>query len=311
MSLHRVMAFAPSSSANLGPGFDVLSVAHDAYEDSVEAELMDGDELRVEVNGEGVPLDYRNNSAAWAVYNMCRQEGLRVGVRLNIRKGVPIGLGLGSSGASAAAAVAAVAELLELRVSSDKLVEYAMKGEEAAAGEAHPDNVAASLLGGFTITASLSPLRVRRLKTNLEVNLMLFIPQGYRIEGKTRLARSMLPSHVPLSSVVRNESRLSALLAGLIEGDRELFSAGLGDDIVETARLPLFPYFPEVKEKAVELGALGACVSGAGPSVLVFTDGRSDEAAIATSGLNVCGKYGYKCFVKRARVTGGVRVEVE
>ncbi|MGC9105796.1 MAG: homoserine kinase [Thermoprotei archaeon] len=299
---------SPSSSANLGSGYDVLAVAHDAFFDVLEIEARPSTEIDVAIESEGVPLDARKNSASYAVLRMLEELNIKQKVKIRLWKGVPAGLGLGSSGASAAGAVVGVNEALKLNLSKDELVKFASYGEEAAAGSAHPDNVAASVVGGFVAVVSQSPLKVVSIPHNVDVEFVLFIPE-VRIEQKTMKARELVPKEIPTKKYVENLRFATALIVGLQKGDRDLIRLGLNDEIVEKAREPLFPYYPRLKEMALKHNAVGACVSGAGPSVLVFVDDKTDKDGLIKDGLNVCEAFGIRCKVKLARATHGARVE--
>ena len=299
---------SPSSSANLGAGYDVLAVAHDAFFDVIEIEVEPHSEIDVKVSSSASPEVVEKNSASYAVLRMLQELGIKAKVRIRVEKGVPAGLGLGSSGASAAGAVVGVNHALKLGLSLDELVRFAAYGEEAAAGSAHPDNVAASVYGGFVAVISNNPVKVVRIPHNFDLEFLLFIPE-VRIEEKTKKARELVPKTESIGKMVSNMRFVTSLILGLVKGDRDLIRLGLNDDIVEKARLPLFPFYPDLKKKALEHNAIGACVSGAGPSVLVFLDERTDKDGVVKDGLAVCQAYGIGCKVKFARVTNGARVE--
>lgn len=297
-----------SSSANLGAGFDILALAHNAFEDTVEIDAKTSNELIIRVEGEGVPLSVEKNSASFALYEFLKDYNIKADVRLKIIKGIPAGLGLGSSGASAAAAVYGANEIFKIGLSRQELVKYAMKGEIASSGSPHPDNVAASLVGGIVGVIGSNPIRVEQIPLNLEFDIVLIIP-FVKIEAKTKKAREMVPKQIELSKYVNNSRYLSSLMLGFIKGDRDLVRLGLNDDIVEKAREPLFPYYPKIKEVALLYNAIGACVSGAGPTIAVFIDSKSDRNKIIEESLNVCKAYGYECIYKIAKVSGGAWIE--
>lgn len=304
-----IKAIAYSSSANLGAGYDILAVAHNAFFDEVTATILSEGILKIRVISDGLPQDYERNTAGWALYNMLRKLEIKAEIELKIKKGVPIGLGLGSSGASASAAIAAVNELLGLGLSRQQLVEFAMEGERASAGEPHPDNVAASTLGGFVAVTSMNPIQVVNIvPARKDFRLLLFIPQIH-IENKTKKAREMVPKTIDIKSHVINSRYLASLLLGLQTGDRELIKKGLNDEIVEKSRLPLFPYYPELKKLGVETNAIGVCVSGAGPSILAFVDDETDFDTLMRKGIDICNSYNTKCITKVAEIASGVRVE--
>ncbi|MCY0859133.1 MAG: homoserine kinase [Sulfolobaceae archaeon] len=303
-------ARAYSSSANLGAGYDILAVAHNAFFDEVTAIPLSEGKIDVKVIADGIPQDYQKNTAGWAVYNMLKELDLKVEVELRVKKGVPIGLGLGSSGASSAAAVTAVNEALGLNLSKLELVKFAMEGERAAAGEPHPDNVAASIMGGFVAVTSVNPIHVINILPHKDLNLkfLLFIPQIY-IENKTKKAREMVPKVVDIKSHVTNSRYLASLLLGLQTGNKELIKRGLNDEIVEKSRLPLFPFYTEFKKLGLEAGAVGVCVSGAGPTILAFIDESTNVNMLMTKGVEICDAHKVKCITKIAEIANGVEIE--
>ncbi|BCU69004.1 homoserine kinase [Stygiolobus caldivivus] len=304
----KIIAKAFSSSANLGAGFDILAMAHDAFYDSVEITSQPSSSLQVYVEGEGVPNIPEQNSASFALIKLLEEFNIKAKLKVKVNKGIPPGLGMGSSGASSSAAVVAANELFKLELSNDDLVKFSMLGEIAASGSPHPDNVAASVVGGVVAVVSSEPVRVVQIPVNLPFSLILFIPK-VNIEAKTKKAREMVPKHVELQKLVKNSRYLSSLLIGLIKGDRELVRTGLNDDIVEKAREPLFPYYSKLKEVALNHNAIGACVSGAGPTIAVFVDEKSDKAQIIKDGLKICESYGYECSVKEAKIARGAWIE--
>jgi len=303
-----VIIKAFSSSANLGAGYDILALAHNAFEDTIELQAESSSEVSIKVEGEGIPLEVEKNSASFALQELLRDFGVKAKVKVKITKGIPAGLGLGSSGASSAAAVYGANELFKLGLSRKELVKYAMRGEIASSGSPHPDNVAASLVGGLVSVISSNPIRVEEIPVNIDFELLLIIPL-VKIEAKTKKAREMVPKQIEISKYVSNSRYLSSLILGFIKGDRELIRLGLNDEIVEKAREPLFPYYPKIKEIAISHNAIGACVSGAGPTVAIFIDSYSDKNKIVEGALSVCKAYGYECIYKIAKVAGGAWIE--
>ncbi|BBD72919.1 homoserine kinase [Sulfodiicoccus acidiphilus] len=293
---------AHSSSANLGPGFDVLAVAHSVFRDEVEVRILGEGSLKVELAG-GDPL---TNTASYAVLKMLENLGHKVQVEVRVRKGIPAGLGLGSSGASAAAAVAALNELLGSGVDRNTLVKYAMVGEVASSGSPHPDNVAASVVGGWVAVTSVEPLKVVSIPAPRDYLLVLVVPD-LKLEGKTKKAREMVPRQISMEDHVESTRRLTSLLVGLSSGNRELVREGMRDNLVETARLPLFPFYPEVRKSALERNAVGVCVSGAGPSVLILADRSTDVDGIRDDVRRISG---LRAEVYLTEVGEGVKVEV-
>jgi len=200
------------------------------------------------------------------------------GVRLSIEKGVRPSSGMGSSAASAAAAAVGIDEVFGLGYSREDLVGFAAEGERAVAGSAHRDNVAPAILGGFTVVrdggvVSLEPP---------EAWFAVALPE---VELSTERSREVLPHSVPLGDVVENVSHASTLVAGVASGDAELMGQGMRDVVVEPRRAELVPGFNDVREAALEVGALGVALSGAGPSVAALC--REEATAEEVAGAMV------------------------
>jgi len=269
----RVRVEAPASTANLGVGFDALSAPIWGLLDRVEARLDPRTEgVTVEaVEGpyrEGVPHSPAN-TAAIAAAEAARLGGWegRPGIVLRVWKGVPPGMGLGSSGASAAAGALAADRLLGLGLSRGELVRAAGQAEARYAGTPHYDNVAASITGEVSVVA-VHKDRIILYTLRDPPQIMVALPRVRVPEQKTRLMRSVLPETIPFGKAVGQWQRLAALVAALQAGDWE--AAGLlimSDEIVEPARAPYVPCYHEAKEAALRAGAYAAFISGAGPSM--------------------------------------------
>lgn len=284
-----VKAVAYSSSANLGPGFDALAVALNAYKDIVEVWFEDRPGVRARVEGEYAQAAGGGATALRALEELLRivgDPGLGLGVR--IVKGIPPGRGLGSSGASAAGAVAAAAKLLGLSLPMEDLVRAAGAGEGAAAGSPHYDNVAASLLGGFVVIApGVDGLRVASIRGKAWFSVLT--PMDPVPENKTRVMREVLPREVPLVEAVVNWSRLAMMVSAIHRGDWRLVGEMMmGDRIVEPRRSRYIRCFGEVKAAALEAGALGFTISGAGPSMIALAGGRGQASRILDAMMGAC-----------------------
>jgi homoserine kinase len=248
MRRHRVVR-VPASSANLGPGYDALAAALSL---SLELEVEEtGGDLVVDCDTPGVPSDRTN---------LCVQafERLHPADRLyfRIRSQIPLTGGLGSSAAAIVAGVVAADHMFELD---------APLFDVAAELEGHPDNVAAALYGGFVIcTADGAPARFEPAP-GLE-GVLAIPPDAVR----TSEARAALPGEVPIDEAVFNASHAALLVLGLARGDLDLIGRGLADRIHQPRRAHLYPRSMELVERATELGAIGASISGAGPTVLFW-----------------------------------------
>jgi homoserine kinase len=272
--VERAAAFAPGTVSNVGCGFDVLGFALEQPGDVVIAipREQPGIEI-VDITGDNgrLPRDPDRNTASVAAAALIGQGS---GVSLVIRKGLPLASGIGSSGASAVAAVLAVNEALALNASLEVLLRCAMEGERVSAGAVHPDNVAPSLLGGFVLARSIDPPDMVRLPVPADVACAVLCPA---LEIETRAARAILPDHVPLASAVRQWANVGALVAALYTGDLDLLGRAMVDHIVEPHRARLVPGFRHITRAALDSGAIGCTLSGAGPAMFALC--RSLESA--------------------------------
>ncbi len=267
---------APASTANLGPGFDVFGLAIDAFYDTVTVTKKKGVGGRITVvvdgGGGGVPAAVSRNTAGLVARNIAKRFGIRSGLEVCIRKGVPAGFGMGSSAASAAAAAVAMNKLFALGMDANELVRWAGTGERAAAGAVHYDNVAAAVLGGFVIVAGGGPApEVIKVRPPRDLVMCVAVPTIKVPKRKTMVSRGVIPARVLLEKHVKNVAGASAMVAGFFMGDPAMIGrAANGDVIVEEARRRTIPGFDAVKRRAIRAGALGVTISGAGPSVIAF-----------------------------------------
>ena len=259
-----ICAKAWSSSANLGPGFDVLAIAHKAFNDVVC--VREGKRFEVSKVTGSYEVPRERNSALRAAKEAAKK--LNVGpLELWIHKGVPPGKGLGSSGASAAAAVKAVELYANKSLEPGEAVYLASLGEEEVTGSAHADNVAASYLGGL-VAVRYEPFDVIHFGIP-KVRLLLLVPEVKVPEGKTAYARSLLPKTISLKDAVTMMSNAIALVYYLTKGDVERAGkAMMNDPVITKARKVMIPCFDEIIGGAKGY-YYGYAISGAGPS-LVF-----------------------------------------
>lgn len=307
--MKKSSAVSFSSSANLGPGFDTIAVAHTAYYDRItvsSARIEEKEQISIECDG--ITTDPELNTAGRAVRAMLNSLGVREPIRLTIEKGVPHGLGLGSSGSSAAAAVTAVNSYMNLGLSLNELTEFAMEGERASSGSPHADNVSASIFGGLVFVHSTSPVKVRKIAIDKEFKVLLMIPD-IKVAEKTRKAREMLPENITMQDHLTNSRRLSMLIQGFQNGDRSLVGECMYDDIVERARLPMFPFYPEIKKMSLKNGAVSVSISGAGPSIIEFIDSNTDVAKIISESTSFFDRIGVSVTFSKCEVAGGAIVE--
>ena len=276
----KITVEAPSSTANLGPGFDVFGLAIDAFHDKVTLTKTDGS-ITI-ITNDNIPVNPRDNTAGLVVRNMKKRFKIKDGIEIGIKKRVPTGFGMGSSAASAAAAAVAFDRLFELGLDGTSLVEFAGCGERASAGIVHYDNVAASVLGGFVIVRT-KPLDVIRIEPPRNLRMCIAVPDISIPEKKTKVSRGVIPEKIRLVDSVLNMSNASAIVAGFMRRDSELIGNSVKDVIVEPARQHMIPGFARVKQNALKAGAFGVTISGAGPSVIAFSESSADLKGISSA----------------------------
>lgn len=270
--MKEIRIFSPATIANLSCGFDVLGLCLENVGDEMVIRKSDEKGIRItKIVGAKLPLEAEQNVAGVAALSMLSQWETDFGFDIEIYKNIKAGSGIGSSAASAAGAVFGINELLGRPYELKELVQFAMQGEKFASGSAHADNVAPALLGGFTLVRSYSPLDIIKIDSPPELFATVVHPQ---IELKTEDARSVLKQHVTLKAAIAQWGNVGGLIAGLYTNDYELIGRSLHDDIVEPLRSVLIPGFETVKNAAMANGALGAGISGSGPSIFALSKGK-------------------------------------
>jgi len=274
----KITVKAPSSTANLGPGFDVFGLAVDAFFDEITlTKKKSGITI---VTEDDIPTNPNNNTAGLVAKNMMKKFKITDGIEIKIKKGVPAGFGMGSSAASAAATVIAFDKMYKLKLDKNTLIEFAGSGEKASAGSVHYDNVAASILGGFVIVRT-NPLNVIKIEPPMNLRMCIAIPKINVPKKKTKVSRSVIPKKVSFIHSIVNLSNAAAIVVGFMKKDPDLIGDSIKDVIVEPARQHMIPGFSRVKENALRAGALGVTISGAGPSVIAFSKSSGDLKKIS------------------------------
>jgi homoserine kinase len=252
---HRLVR-VPASSANLGPGYDVLAAAVSLF---LELEVEEVGEFSLDPGDLEVSRG-RDNLIVRAFESLHPADG----IAFRLRSEIPLARGLGSSAAAIVAGLFAADHLFELALSREEML------AKATALEGHPDNVAAAIYGGFVICGAGERERPSAARFDPPGGLegIAVIPGE---EVSTASAREAIPAEVPLADAVANVSAASRLVLGLQRADLDLVAAGLADRIHQPHRRELYPRSMQLVDEATALGALGATISGAGPTVLVWT----------------------------------------
>ena len=277
--MNEIKLFCPATIANLSCGFDVLGLCLTTAGDEMIIRKSDIKGVRItKIVGANLPLETEKNVSGVAALAMLEEVETKFGFEIEIYKNIKAGSGIGSSAASSAGAVFGINELLGRPFTRKELVKFAMQGEKLASGNAHADNVAPCLLGGFTLVRSSNPLDIIKIDSPSELYATVVHPQ---IELKTSDARSVLKQTVSLKSAITQWGNVGGLVAGLYTNDYELIGRSLHDEIIEPVRSMLIPGFDLIKKTAYENGALGSGISGSGPSIFALSKGAATAEKIA------------------------------
>jgi homoserine kinase len=308
---NHVKIIAPSTSANLGPGFDVFALALNLFHDVIEVEYISSPTIEIEIKGIDanlIPNEPSQNSAGIIVKQIVERSEKRFGIKIVITKGIPVGKGLGSSGASAAASAFAMDKILSLGLTNNQLIYLASQGEIASSGSPHSDNVSAAILGGFTIIQSYKPLNVINIKPPENLEIAIIMPETITPHKKTEIARSVIPKMIGLEKVVHNVGNAATIVAGMSLGDVELIGKGMADDIVEPFRSSMVPGYSEIRNLALEAGAAGVAISGAGPSMIAVVDSDKISALqVAEAVGKGCEDLSIPCKTFTCKPDSGIR----
>jgi homoserine kinase len=310
----QATAFAPATVANVAVGFDVLGFAIDGAGDEVRVRRIPAAEgVRIEaITGvvPGLPDDPRRNTASVALLALLERRRVDHGFAVAIRKGIPLGSGMGGSAASAVAAVVAANRLLGDALADAELLRCAVAGEAAASGAGHGDNAAACLYGGLTAVVGVDPPRVVRIPVPARLLCVLVRPH---VTIETRAARQALRPEVGLETHVAQSMDLCSFLAGCYTDDLERIRGAMVDRIAEPTRAALIPGFADARAAALREGALGFSISGSGPSVFAWADAAGQAQAIGDAVAAAFRAHGVESdrFVGPIRRRGAIVLEPE
>lgn len=311
--MSEAIAFAPAGVGNVAVGFDLIGHALDCVDahgrplgDWVQARLIDWPEVRItELSGLPLPLPLNaaDNTAGRAVLAYRAALGIKHGFELRIHKGIALGSGLGGSAASAVAAVVAANAANGSPLSVAQLYPFALEGECASSGAKHGDNVGPQLLGGLCFT---NAKQCYRLPVPEHIWAVVVHPD---VVVETKTARAALQVPFTIGEFVGQSEKLAGFLIALYHNDSALLAASLDDVLVEPKRAPLIPGFAGVKQAALDLGAIGASISGAGPSVFAWFNDQDAATTASTAMVQAFQDAGLTAYAYRSKVSGrGARV---
>ena len=299
----RVAVTVPGGIGNLGPGLDVLGCAIAGLRDEVTAEWCDSPGVTLlDAGHPELPRESERHTsaiAAAAVLEMARRAGVALaapGIALTVRKQLPLSGGQGGSAASAVAGAVAADALIGSALDQTSLFMCCLAAEETVAGR-HLDNIAPSLLGGIVLVRSLDPIDVVSLPIPAGLRVVLAHP-SQRL--RTSEARGVLPASIARAVALHQMAQVAAIVAACHSNDLALLGRAIDDRIAEPARAPLLPGFIAAKQAAMTAGALGASISGAGPTAFALVEGEAVGALVATAMREAYERAGVECT---ARVT--------
>ena len=270
--MRRARAHAPASIGNVAVGFDLLGQSLAGAGDTATVTRIDEPVVRIDaIRGcvVDLPLEAERNTAGRALIALREALQLPFGFAVELDKGIALGSGMGGSAASCVAALVAANALLETPLATEALYPFALDGEAVASGSRHGDNVGPMLLGGLVLATRD---RLVRVPVPSDWHCAVVHPDAVL---ETRRARAALAGHYALGEFVAQSANLALVLAGCYRGDAELVRAGLADLLIEPRRAPLITGFEAVKHAALASDALGASISGAGPSVFAWFEDRA------------------------------------
>jgi len=287
----QATAFAPASIGNLGVGFDILGQTIEGPGDRATVRRVEDPRVHVAAirnSPIALPMAAEQNTAGAALIAMRETLKLPFGFEIELDKGIAFGSGMGGSAASCVAALVAANALLDAPLSPEALYPFALAGEAVASGSHHGDNVGPMLLGGIVLATHD---RLVKISAPSAWHAVLVHPHA---SLETRRAREALRGAYAIGDFVAQSANLALFLAGCQRGDATLVRAGLNDVLVEPRRAPLIQGFAGVKRAALDHDALGASISGAGPSVFGWFESRAAaegaapamRAAFAAAGVD-------------------------
>ena len=267
--MNQIKVFSPATVANVSCGYDAMGFALETLgDDMIFTKTNSKDVVISKIEGANLPYEANKNVAGVVALLMLKDSKANFGLDIQIFKNFKPGSGLGSSAASASGTAFAVNQLLGNKYSNLELTLFAMQGEVAACGSAIADNVAAALYGGFILVKNYEPLDIVSIPTPTNLVATIIHPQ---IEIKTEDARKVVPIQIDLKTAITQWSNVGGLISGLHSNDFDLIGRSLVDLVAEPNRKKLIPLFDDVKQSAIAAGALGAGISGSGPSIFALS----------------------------------------
>ena len=305
--MNEIKIFSPATVANVACGYDVLGFCLDAVGDEMLIRKVNKKGIRItKIEGFDLPFKTELNVAGVSALAMYETLQPDCGFEIEIYKNIKPGSGIGSSAASAVGSVFGMNALLGSPYNKTELTQFAMKGEALASKCEHADNLAPALFGGFTLVKSLSPLEILEIPSPDNLYATIIHPQ---IEVKTADSRAILPKEVKLQEAIVQWANFGSLIHSLHTNNYQLMKRSLHDAIIEPHRSKLIPFYKEVKQAALNAGALGTNISGSGPSIFSLCNGIETATMVSDAIKNVYLSTGIKFDIHISKINiEGIKV---
>ena len=303
--MDSVKLHAPATIANISCGFDILGVCLDSPCDEIEIKKIANQEViinSIESQFSNIPLIPNQNTGGIPALMMIKDYNLDFGFEINIKKGIPLCGGLGSSAATAAGVAYGINKLLNNQLSLEEVVKYALEGEKISSKTPHADNIGPCINGGFVIIKSTNPLEL----INVSISDYYFSIIHPEVKISTKMARELLPENIKLKDAVKQWGNIASLVYGFSSDNVELIKSSMNDYIVEPVRSKLIPHYDEVKENVLNHGAIGCSISGSGPSIFAMAESSEDSKRILSEMEKVFNKHSipYHSYLSKINKTG-------
>ncbi|MFI1744042.1 homoserine kinase [Thalassobellus sediminis] len=306
--MNEIKIFSPATVANVACGFDVLGFCLDSVGDDMVIRKTDKKGIYItKIEGFDLPYEAELNVAGVSALTMYEDAKPDCGFEIEIYKNIKPGSGIGSSAASAVGSVFGMNELLGRPYNKTQLTEFAIKGEAIASKCEHADNLAPAMFGGFTLVKSLKPMEILQIPSPDDLYATIIHPQ---IEIKTSESRAVLPKQVSLTDAITQWSNLGSLVHALHTSDYNLIKNSLHDVIIEPYRSKLIPHYDDVKTEVLKAGALGACISGSGPSIFSLSKGIETAKNVEYAMRSVYAKTGIEFDIHVSKINAeGIKIK--
>lgn len=291
--MDSIRLHAPATIANLSCGFDILGVCLDGPYDEIEIKKISKKKVilnSLDSEFSNIPLSPEKNTGGIPALKIIKDLALDFGFEINIKKGIPLYGGLGSSAATAAGVAYGINVLLKKCFSNDEVVKYALEGEKISSETPHADNIGPCINGGLVIIKSTNPLKLINIKTG-EYYFSIIHP---KVKVSTKEARQLLPLKVKLKDAVKQWGNIASLVYGFSISDSNLIKSSMVDHIVEPVRSKLIPHYDEIKEYVLKNNAIGCSISGSGPSIFALSESKQNSIQILSEMQNIYDKYNVK-----------------